>query len=196
MNDTPPTSTESEDEPTATDGPNSTRPGVKSFADPESLRDRDDVPFVEETIVHDDADHCSVSIEGRAVVGVTNDDGEVLLAIHEEASVAMLPHSPVESDDDWAAVGRRAVEKQTGVGVDIDGPELVRDVEHYVEDDDELHTATYNVVFRASHVADRSGADDPGVPKNDDWDAEWFDELPENLTDGGPVEKDVRLFLD
>lgn len=181
---------------------------TESFSDPESLREREDVPFVEETSVHDE-DHCSVGIDGRTVVGVTTDDGAVLLAVHEESSIAMLPHGPVESGDDWATVGRRAVEEMTGVAVELDGPELVRDFDHFVESEarcasdnraakprDERHTTSYNVVFRASPVGDEISTD-PGVAGNDDWDAGWFDEFPGNLSDvGGPVEDDVRLFLD
>jgi ADP-ribose pyrophosphatase YjhB (NUDIX family) len=168
---------------------------TESFSDPESLRE--DVPFVEETSVHDDEDHCSVGIDGRAVVGVTNDDGEVLLAVHEESSIAMLPHGPVEPGDEWATVGRRAVEEMTGVTVELVGPELVRNFDHFVEGNDERHTTSYNVVFRASPAGDETGTDDPGIAENDDWDAGWFDEFPGDLMDvGGPVEDDVRLFLD
>lgn len=200
MTETPSASADPDDESTvATEPPSAGESSsvLDSLTDPESLRDRDDVPFVAETSVHDDADHCSVGIEGRAVVGVTDADGRLLLAIHEDASVAMLPHGPVESGDDWTAVGRRAVEEMTGVAVEIDEPELVRDFDHFVEGDDERHTTSYNVVFRASPVAGGSGADDPGVPENDDWDAAWFDEFPEDLSDvGGSVEDDVRLFLD
>ena len=191
MNEPTPTAADS-DETTTTDDAAPT----ESLTDPESLREREDVAFVEETSVHDDEDHCSVGIDGRAVVGVTNDDGEVLLAVHEESSIAMLPHGPVEPGNDWGTVGRRAVEEMTGVAVELDGPELVRDFDHFVEGDDERHTTSHNVVFRASPAGDET-ATDPGVAGNDDWDAGWFDEFPEDLSAvEGPVEDDVRLFLD
>jgi ADP-ribose pyrophosphatase YjhB (NUDIX family) len=191
MNEPTPTAADSDDETTTTDDAVPT----ESLSDPESLRE--DVPFVEETSVHDDEDHCSVGIDGRAVVGVTNDDGEVLLAVHEESSIAMLPHGPVEPGDDWATVGRRAVEEMTGVTVELVGPELVRNFDHFVEGNDERHTTSYNVVFRASPAGDETSTGDPGVVGNDDWDAGWFDEFPGDLMDvGGPVEDDVRLFLD
>lgn len=217
MNETPPPSAESDDETPATDDPSTDVPSTdvpstdvppadappaddvpptESLSDPESLRERDDVPFREETSVHDDEDHCSVGIEGRAVVGVTNDDGEVLLTVNEAIPVALLPHEPVESGDDWAAAARRAVEGVTDLTVRLDGVELVRDLDHFVEGNDEIHTTTHNVVFRASPV--ETGADDFGFPDDCDWSADWFDEFPEDRTDdvGGPVEDDVRLFVD
>lgn len=201
MNETTSTSTESDDESTATDDEstaNAPLADLESGSGPDSLRHRDDVPFVEATNVHDDADHCSVGIEGRAVVGVTNDDGEVLLMVNEEIPVAILPNETVEPGDDWTAAARRAVEGVTDLSVDLDGLELVRDVDHFVEEahDDEPHATSSNVVFRAS-PADGAETENFGDTDDCDWSAGWFDEFPEDLTDvGGLVEADVRLFVD
>lgn len=160
-----------------------------SFSDPESLREREDVDFLESTRVHEDEDHCAVGVEGQAVVGVTNDD-EVLVLVHDEFGPG-LPNGAVESGDDWAAVGRERVEHLMDLSVEIDGPERVRKIEHLVEGDDEPHTTSYLVVFRASPAAD---ADPSDVTDGCDWHAEWIDALPES-DDDGALEDDIRLFV-
>lgn len=165
---------------------------ASTLSDPESLRDREDVEFREETRVHDDEDHCAVGIEGRAVVGVTDDDGEVLVIVHEEMDHAMLPNGKVESGDDWAAVGRDRVEHLTDLPVDLDGPVRVRKAEHVVEGDEEPHTTSYQVVFAASPAADADRVSD-----GCDWHAGWFDELPEVVADvERPSVDDIRLFVE
>ncbi|WP_132058082.1 hypothetical protein [Halorussus amylolyticus] len=164
---------------------------VPTLSNPETLRGREAVEFREETTVHDDRDHCAVGIEGRAVVGVTNDDA-VLVLVHEEMDHAMLPNGKVESGDDWAAVGRQRVEHLTDLPVEIDGPARVRNVEHVVEGDDEPHTTSYQVVFRASPAADIDRVTD-----GCDWHAEWCDELPEVVADmERPEADDIRLFVE
>ncbi|UPV76501.1 hypothetical protein M0R89_18375 (plasmid) [Halorussus limi] len=181
------------------DAPSAQTPPIDSLIDPERLRDCEDVPFTEETAVHDDRDHCNTDIEGRAVVGVTNDAGEVLLAVHEEESVAMLPHAGVEPGDDWVAVGRDTVEITTELPFEIDGVAVVREIDHVVEGEDEPHATTYGVVFRASLACDpeRAVVGDPSHPENEHWNAEWFDAVPENTPQGdGLVEDDIRLFVD
>jgi len=181
----------------ATDAPSTDdEPTLDSLADPESLRDREEIPFTDETAVHDDRDHCNADIDGRAVVGVTNDAGGVLLAVHREEAVAMLPHGAVESGDDWLATARGKVEITTDLSFEIDGVEAVREIDHFAEGEDEPHATTYGVVFRASLADDSADATDPGTDDNDHWDADWFGEVPETLPDGDLVEADVRLFID
>jgi hypothetical protein len=199
----PDTSPDATDDATPTDthsGPDAdSDSGLDSLSDPETLRDAEGVRFTHEEAMHDDRDHCNVDIEGRAVVGVTNDAGEVLLAVHEEESVAMLPHGAVESGDDWIAVGRDTVEITTELPFEIDGVAVVREIDHVVEGEDEPHATTYGVVFRASLSGDPDEEDlaDPSHPENEHWDAAWFDSVPENTPPGsGLVEADIRLFVD
>ncbi|NHN61318.1 MULTISPECIES: hypothetical protein [Halorussus] len=183
----PDTSTEATDDVPPTD----------SLTDPETLRDREDVRFTEETVVRGDRDHCATDIAGRAVVGVTDGAGAVLLAIHEADQVGMLPHGPVDPGDDWAEVARDTVEPVTGVPFELDGVEVVRELDHVVEGEDEPHSSTHNVIFRAS-LADAAAREaDPSLDENDHWNAGWFDEVPDELVpDEGPVEDDVRMFVD
>lgn len=165
---------------------------ASTLSDPESLRDREDVEFLETTFVHDDRDHCAVDVDGRAVVGVTDDDGAVLAIVLDEENHAVLPNGKVESDDDWAAVGRDRVEHLTDLPVDLDGPVRVRRTEHVVEGDEEPHTTSYQVVFAASPAAETDRVTD-----GCDWHAEWCDELPEVVADvERPSVDDIRLFVE
>jgi hypothetical protein len=185
--------------PDANDAPSAEEHTIESFSDPEDLRDREAVRFTHEEAVHDDRDHCNVDIEGRAVVGVTNDAGEVLLAVHKEEGVAMLPHGAVESGDDWVAVARRKGEITTDLDFEIGGVEVVREIDHFAEGEDEPHATTYGVVFHASFVGDpeSTSAENPSHPDNEHWDADWFGAVPENTPEGsGLVEDDIRLFVD
>ncbi|WP_137286203.1 NUDIX domain-containing protein [Halorussus salinisoli] len=175
------------------------QPPVESFSDPEILRDRAGVRFTHEEAVHDDRDHCNTDIDGRAVVGVTNDAGEVLLAVHREESVAMLPHGGVEPGDDWAAVARQTVEITTELPFEIDGVKVVREIDHFAKGEDEPHATTYGVVFHASLTGDpkSASAESPSHDDNEHWDADWFGEAPENTPEGFDLpEDDIRLFVD
>jgi hypothetical protein len=174
-------------------------PPADSLTDPKRLRDDDEIPFTEETAVHEDRNHCNTDIVGRAVIGVTNDAGEVLLAVHKEESVAMLPHHAVEPGDDFVAVGRETVEITTELPFEIDGVEVVREIDHVVEGEAEPHATTYGVVFRASLAGDPESAavESPSHDENEHWDAAWFDAVPETNPPGdGLVEEDIRLFVD
>ncbi|WP_158055293.1 hypothetical protein [Halorussus halophilus] len=160
--------------------------------DPETLRGREDVEFTEATRVHDDEDHCSVDIEGKAVVGVTDDEGKLLLIVDDEREFATPPGGNVESGDDWAAVGKERTEHLFELPIELDGPRRVRKVEHVTEGDNDPHATSYEVVFEASPVANPDGATD-----GCDWRAEWVESFPEVAgNDGGPAEADARLFVD
>lgn len=161
-----------------------------TVTDPESLREREDVEFLEATAVHDDRGHCAVDSDGRAVVGVTNDEGETLLVVDYDRPFAMLPNGTVESGDDWAEVGRQRVEHLTDLPVEIDGIERVRRVEHRTESEDEPHATSYQVVFAASPATD-----DLDISHGCDWRGEWCDELPVEV-DSELSEADIRLFVD
>ncbi|MFC7046799.1 NUDIX domain-containing protein [Halobacteriaceae archaeon GCM10025711] len=104
------------------------------LTDPSSLVDRTDVDYREHTFVHGSEEHCEADFEGRAIVGVTNDAGELLLRAHRESGGVVLPNGKVEQGEDWAAAGVRGVRRQTGLDVDVEAVERVRHVEHRVEE--------------------------------------------------------------
>jgi ADP-ribose pyrophosphatase YjhB (NUDIX family) len=180
-------------EPTDTDATT-----AEPFTDPESLRDREDVPFRAETKILDRETFETVSEQsetddGAAIVGITNDDGEVLLK--DTCTGWLAPGGNVAPGDDWAAVARREVEAWTGVAVDIDGVERVRRIDHRVEGDeppDRLDDPFYLVFFRASLAPGEAApvdSDDEDAPE-----VEWFDEVPEGVDPNH--EDDVGVFFD
>lgn len=176
-------------DPTATD--------LRTLPDPEAVRERPDVAFDEETTVHDERDHCGLDLEGRAVVGVEDDDGDLLVLVNRDHSVALLPHGTVEDGDDWAVAARRGVEGQTGVSIELDRVTAVRSVEHVVDGEDDPHARTTRVVFAGSPVdgaiQDCKRSAEAG---RDGWEAVWVDDLPGGVSapEGGPS-NDLDPFL-
>lgn len=155
--------------------------------------DFDDVEYEETTYVHEKADYCARDTDGRVVVGVTNDDGEVLLLINDEREHAILPNCHVEAGD-WRGVARDTVEESTGVAVDLVVPELVRVVDHRIEGEDAPRERTYHVVFAATPAGGRS-APEPNC-SDPDWSAGWYDEIPVDIDeDTGDALADMNRFL-
>lgn len=167
----------------------------RSLPDLESLRERADVPFDEETRICENRDH--LAVDGQAAVGVTNDEGQHLLLVNRDLSIALLPHGAVEPGDDWAAAARRGVEGQTGISIALDGVEAVRVVDHVLEGKRRPHARTHRVVFRGSPIG---GEIQPckrsPAAGSDRWVADWFDGLPDGVAppDDG-AEADLRLFV-
>ena len=169
---------------------------MESLTDPESLIDRDGVDFREEASVeHQHHFELYEPIEGMVVVGVTDDEGQVLLMVHSEEPGVVLPYAPVESGEDWVAVARRKIEEAGGFDVEIDGVERVRRKYFSPEGDDERRTMGYDVVVRASPSTDETFGESTNVDEEGDWSLEWFDEIPEDAA-GGVVLDDIQLFLD
>ncbi|PSP64938.1 hypothetical protein BRC77_02810 [Halobacteriales archaeon QH_8_64_26] len=79
----------------------------------------------------------------RAIIGVTDVDGRVLLVAHPEERIAILPNDTVAPDEEWATVGRSWVEGAAGVDVTIEDIERVRRVEHAIENRDGVESVTY-----------------------------------------------------
>jgi len=165
------------------------------LADPDTLPTSEDVTATTETNCHEDRDHCGTELAGRAVVGVTNADGDVLVLIADELGVALLPHGRVEPGDDWAEAARAGVEGQTGVAVSLERVEAVRTVDHVV--DDVSHTTTRRVLYSASptggEIQDCKRSADAGT---DGFRAVWVDALPNDVEapEGGP-RNDLEVFL-
>ena len=163
-------------------------------SDPTELAKRDDVDAVTDTLPHGDEDHCEAEYAGRAIVGVTNDDGEVLLVTDRDAGRAVLPSPKVEHDGDWTATAREELADIAGMAVQITGVERVRHAEHVIQGDDEVFDETTHVVLAADPVAA-----DPELPDLDaeEWSLEWHDSYPDELLeDARPEAGDVQLFVD
>lgn len=163
-------------------------------SDPTDLATRAAVDEVTDTFPHGDEDHCEADYAGRAIVGVRNDDGELLLVVDRDAGRAVLPSPKVEHDGDWTAAARDELDDIAGMDVRLTGVERVRHAEHVLEGEDEPFDETTHVVFAAEPVAG-----DPELPtlEAESWSLEWHDGHPDELfDDGSPEAADARLFLD
>jgi hypothetical protein len=192
MSETSPT--DSDDESTATRSSSV----LESLPDPEILAERDDVAFTETTAVLDRETYETVreqseTDDGAALVGVTNDDGEVLLK--NTCTGWLAPGINVAPGDDWTAPARREAESWLAVAVELDAVEHVRRIDHRVEGDDtpdRIDDPFYLVFFRASLAPGETApvdSDDEDAP-----DVAWFDEVPEGVDED--LEDDVRVFFD
>jgi hypothetical protein len=168
-------------------------PDALTGSDLEVLRDDPRVPFEDARMDHDSRDHCSTDIAGRAVLGITNDAGEVHVLDHHDSEMYVLPNAPVPSDDaDWAAAARDIVEVWDGLTVE--SVELVREVAHYAPDEDDPHTTSKTVLFGGSATGD--AATDLSIP-GDDWSADWHASPPVDLDElGSPLADDLAYFFD
>jgi hypothetical protein len=217
MTETAPTSAESDDEPTATEG----AVAIESVADVEALRDRDDVPFTTETDVLDREtferlrEDAAVG-DGAAIVGITNDDGAVLLK--NTCTGWLPPGGNVGPGDGWSAVAHQQAESWTGLAVELDGVERVRRIDRRPEgsdsaeaddsdasetddsetDDSEADELPFHVVyFRALPANGETVENEPLDSDESDDDApevEWFDEVSEGVDPNH--EDDVRVFFE
>lgn len=162
--------------------------------DPEQLFADDAVDAERRTYTHEDADYCEATDAGRAIVGVTDDAGRLLLLVNRGEEHAILPNERVDDGEDWAAVARNQVEELAGIDVALDGVERVRRVEHVVEDDGTPPRTTHHVVFGASPAGSTALGD---LCEDNDWEIGWHDELPVAAEDDDAgVLDDVRLFLE
>lgn len=163
-------------------------------SDPTELAARDDVDEVTDTFPHGDEDHCEADYAGRAIVGVTNDAGEVLVVVDRDASHAVLPSPKVEYDGDWTGTAREELADIAEMEIRITGVERVRHAEHVLEGDDEVFDETTHVVLAAEPVADDHELPDLG---GEHWSLEWHDSFPTELIEDGTAEAhDARLFVD
>jgi len=185
-----------------------TRGPLDSLSDPAALAEREDVEAAATTFEHEEADHCEAGAGGRAIVGVTNEHGEVLLWVHENGH-AILPNVVVDGGGDWARAAREDVADRMGLPLDIDGVERVREVDHVLatagdevadaDGEPEHLDTTQHVVFAASPARSADERDVPEVDTCDDvWSAGWYDDLPTEpeLDRDSSVVADVHLFTE
>jgi len=177
---------------------------LDSVSDPAALAERTGVGATAATFEHDEADHCEAGAGGRAIVGVTNERGEVLLWLHENGH-AILPNVVVDGGGDWSRAAREEVADTTGLALDLDSVERVREVDHVLAEDGDgagesrpLET-THHVVFAASPARSADERDAPQIDTCDDvWTAGWYDRLPtdpDTYRESSVVD-DIRLFTE
>lgn len=157
------------------------------LTDPETLRDRDDVPFHEQT---DEVDAGTVDtvaeLDDMAPVGVTDGDGQVLVARITDTCRWKIPSAAVADDVAFAAAAREWVHQNTGLALDLGDPEAVWQLR--VTDGDRS-ASRYFVVYGAA--VDGS----PEIPTADAPDpaaeTRWVRSLPE----GGSEVPGTGLFV-
>ena len=160
--------------------------------DPEEVARRKGVEYSEREHTYEDESHCEASADGRAVVGITNDEGEVLVLVHPEG--VSLPNATLDSGDTWRGAVRDSTEDTLGTAVTVGDPIRVRRVEHRTEGDEHPHNVTHHVVFEGSLAPD---AADPSVPADSPWRAEWYGDLPPAADDEDTgALADLRMFVD
>lgn len=168
---------------------------MDSLRDPAALHSRANVAYREEDTENEpDAFEYFEGIDGLAVVGVTNDDGAVLLM--DSPHGWRLPYGPVGAEADWVAASERIGEELTGAATTITGVERVNHVARTHAEDGRT-TTSFDVVLRAAPVAGTPVSADPGFGPWEDLNVQWFDDVPEDAyREHGDVVDDIRLFLE
>lgn len=193
---------------------------LSDTADPGRLFNRDTVTTtVEDLEVDESSFEYLQSTRGMAIAGVTNDDGEVLLATNPEIDAWRLPHARVPDDIDYAETAVSDVFGGIGFDVTIDSVVSIRQFDAvlegsdaeavaggsegaedrlHVDDPDTLvgmegHTRSYDVAFEASLPSGHEPI--PRESTESLAHVEWFDSIPDGAPRGLPRE-DLRLFID
>jgi hypothetical protein len=165
-----------------------------TVTDPAAVAERRGVAFERRTYEHENVEHCETDAAGRAIIGVTDLDGRVLIVAQFQEEHAVLPNETVDPDGDWAAVGRERIEGMVGVEVTLNDVRLVREVEHHI--DGELRSRTYHVVFGAALTTPSASLD--GLCDDTPWDLRWIDAVPDWLPADDPhgAQSDMQLFVE
>jgi ADP-ribose pyrophosphatase YjhB (NUDIX family) len=179
---------------------------IDELADPEQLRERDDVPDTEvrRTLSEEPfeglQEHYS-SIDGVVQVGITTGDGELLLQGSAESGDWAPPGGAVSPGEDWVEAARRAMGTQTGVRIRI---EAVERYEHLVFEHAENPQRQFSapgVSFSATpreppdrFLSDPEIVENPQLPEDHDRTFAWFDAVPEDARPNH-VEH-IEMFLD
>lgn len=163
---------------------------LDSLSDPEALRGREDVPFdsVERVLEPEPFESLREryeKIDGVVQVGLTTEDGRLLLQGFDGASNWAPPGGEVDPDQDWVEAARTSMERLTGVDIEIDDAAFVEHLTFRLADNEERGFTSYGVSFTASLVDDDTKfaeipilAIDP--PEEYDWTLGWFDSVPED----------------
>ncbi len=177
---------------------------IDSLSDPETLRDRG-VRFdpVERSLEREQFEGLRErydAIAGVVQVGLTTDDGRVLLEGSTESGGWAPPGGSVDPGEDWVASARSSMERQTGTDVEIDGAVLVEELTFRLEGDPDESFAGYGVTFAASlasaadaFVENPTIVDHPLLPEDHDRTFEWFEAVPEDVNENHA--EHVALFL-
>ncbi|MFC4543636.1 NUDIX domain-containing protein [Halosolutus amylolyticus] len=164
------------------------------IADLETLRHRDDVAFHEETDTADpEALDELAALDDLVVVGVTNEQGSVLLRRLTADCAWKLPLVDVQSGESYADAARRAVETVVGLEITLDAIAGVWRFELQLENGDRTETRHF-VVFGATPANGTDVADlaAPDADEDGPVGVGWFDDLPDDAEEA----PGTRLFFE
>lgn len=174
----------------ATDDPAST--GIDSVADYESLRDRADVPYHEESDVVDGETVAAIAdLPDLAAVGVTNRDGDLLFRRLTDTCSWKIPVATVGPDDDFARSIVEHVEETIGFTLELESVAGVWDIGVRTGDGEQTASRGF-VTFGAAPVSGEYDMDAATAAGEFVEEAGWFDERP---TDADEI-PGTDLFLD
>ena len=166
---------------------------MDELTDPETLRERDDVEFIDAPPEeHQNHFEGYEPIAGMAIVGVTNERNRLLVLEREDAPHPTMPYHEVALGDDWVATAQGAVESATDIEVAIDDVHRVRRNTYRSETGEK--TTGYDVVFAASPSDDGETSSD----SESDWVPAWHDTTTLDLPDDENIDvvNDIRLFIE
>ena len=185
------------DDPTTSDGVS-----IETLDDPESLRDGT-VPVEEVDRVVPAAQFEGLrehydNVAGVVQVGITDEDGRVLLQGSPEDGDWAPPGGPVEPGADWVAAAKRTMESQTGVDIEIRDVRLLERLRFRPADGEET-VSSWGVTFGAAvederFLRDPEIVDHPYLPAEHEQTFAWFDAVPEDANNNH-VEH-VELFVE
>jgi len=166
--------------------------GIESLADPKTLRARADVPDTEvrRTLgaqAFEGMQSHYDGIDGVVQVGITTEDGKLLLQGSTESGDWAPPGGSVRPGEDWVDAARRTMETQTGVEVTVDTVELYEHLVFEHEDDPRRRFTAPGVSFAASlaeappeFLHDPDIVEHPQLPDDHDQTFAWFGGVPDD----------------
>lgn len=158
------------------DDPAST--GIDSIADYESLRDRDGVPYHEESDVVDGETVAAVAdLPDLAAVGVTNPEGDLLFRRLTDTCSWKIPVATVGPGDDFARSIVGHVAGTIGFTLELESVAGVWDIGVRTEDGEQTASRGF-VTFGAAPVSGEYDLDAATPAGEAVEEAGWFDERP------------------
>lgn len=169
---------------------------MDALHDPSRLREESSVDFRSvRTTDGTDAFEYYSDTAGLVALGITNDDGAVLLM--DSAHGWRLPYGGVDSTVDW--LDRVAEIGRTLTGVDVTAGAVLRvtEITHELATDQDQTTTSFDAVVGTEPVDGEPIADDPTFDEWEDLELGWFDEVPDDAYhDHGDAVDDIELFLE
>ncbi|WP_336326667.1 hypothetical protein [Halovenus sp. HT40] len=153
---------------------------IEPIVDHDSLRDREEIAFHEETDVVDAAVVDQIDELGDlAAAGITNSDGKLLFRRLTDTCSWKIPVATAAPDEDYAAELRDHVEETIGFSLRLD--DIVGTWEFTVRTEDDEQTASRAfVAFSAAPVSDSYDLA-AATPEDDPVEeAAWFSSPPED----------------